>query len=105
MLNFVKIAVSELENRKIIEKPKIYSFLVHWNIRKYPHPFRLQEKEQLYPPKELVNSYSWKIYQLSEKTEKMKKEGINQFKSQLISPYLNFLMQGFIRTNELFCEI
>lgn len=103
--NFVRSATTQLEKNRQISKPLVYSFLVHWKVSDYPHPFRLSENSPLHPPEELAGSYNWIEYPISPEVEAIKARAINTFKSQLTSPYLKPLLHSFIRTNELLCQM
>lgn len=104
VLNFVKTASGELENREIISKPEIYSFLIHYNIYQYPHPRRLEIGAALTPPEDLKNSCRWSSFPLSSEDEADKLAAIKKYKSQLVGNYFGLLF-AFVRTNELFCPI
>lgn len=104
ILNFVKTASGELTNREIISKPKIYSFLIHYNIYQYPHPRRLETKAGLTPPEDLKDSCRWSSFPLSSEDEADKLAAIKKYKSQLLGNYFGLLF-AFVRTNELFCSI
>jgi LmbE family N-acetylglucosaminyl deacetylase len=103
--NFVRSATTQLEKNQQISKPLVYSFLVHWKMSDYPHPFRLSENSPLRPPEELARSYNWIEYPISPEVEGIKAQAINTFKSQLTSPYLKPLLHSFIRTNELLSQM
>ncbi|MGC8981541.1 MAG: glycosyltransferase [Minisyncoccia bacterium] len=105
VFRFTKIALIKLIERKIINPPIFYSFLVHYKITEYPLPFRLQFNGILYPPKDLLKKCDWKAFYLSYDAEYNKMNAIKFYKDQLESPYLNLLLKSFIRKNELFCEI
>ncbi|MCL4358588.1 MAG: PIG-L family deacetylase [Patescibacteria group bacterium] len=102
---FVRLAVDQLLDRGLIAKPKIYTFLVHWQIFEYPHPLRFDPKMGLYPPDNLKNYCDWLTYPLSKQTEELKLKEIKSYKSQLSSPFLDLLLKAFDRTNELFCPV
>jgi LmbE family N-acetylglucosaminyl deacetylase len=105
VFRFTKIATIKLVERKIINPPIFYSFLVHYKITEYPKPFRLQFNGILYPPKDLLKKCDWKVFYLSYDAEYNKMNAIKNYKDQLESPYLNLLLKSFVRKNELFCEI
>jgi LmbE family N-acetylglucosaminyl deacetylase len=92
--HFVKKAIKEAK-----VNPIVYTFLIHWDIGKYPKPFA----KNLYPPGQLQSECAWYIFSLSKDDKKRKHELINQFNTQLESPYLYFLSREFLRENELFC--
>lgn len=99
-----RLAILSAQTRELVNKPQVYTFLVHWKISDYPHPLRFASEDPLLPPKELSNDCDWQIYPLSKNIENIKLTAMNQFKSQLDSPYLYLLLKSFIRTNELFCR-
>lgn len=102
---FTTLAISELVDREIISQPNIYGFLVHWKFDEYPKPYRKAENFPLYPPEDLQNKCSWKIYPLSHATQVKKGDALQDYPSQSRSPSLDYLLKDINRTNELFCPV
>ncbi len=97
--NFLKYTLVKLflEN-KIIEYPRLYQYLIHWNL----WPMKTGGKERILNPplhlKSIVND--WEKYQLCDKQRNYKYKALKQYKTQMkvMRRYLN----SFINDNELF---
>jgi LmbE family N-acetylglucosaminyl deacetylase len=99
---FVQKALGTLRDQQGFLMPRRYAFLVHAD--DFPRPFRYEPAEFLSPPKKLAHAARahWLAFPLDQETEDLKRDAISEFKSQLESPFLNFLLKSFIRKNELF---
>lgn len=84
------------------QQPRIqlYTFLVHaWD---FPRPFRYAPDEPLLPPKSLWRTHRWVRFSLTREELSAKQEAIQDYRSQLESPFLRLLLMSFLRQNELF---
>jgi LmbE family N-acetylglucosaminyl deacetylase len=78
----------------------LYTFLVHaWD---FPRPFRYAPDEPLLPPKSLWRTHRWVRFNLSGEELSAKRDAIQDYRSQLESPFLRLLLMSFLRRNELF---
>lgn len=93
---FVKRAIANAAPR-----PELYFYLIHF--RHFPVPKGLHKNLYLRPPARLLTD-SYRIFKLSldDSTIALKEKAVLAYKSQLKSPMLKNLMEGFIRQNELF---
>ncbi|AHB13000.1 LmbE [Dehalococcoides mccartyi] len=80
-----------------------YEYLVHYRIL-FPQPRIFNQNLYLLPPLTLVNEdQNWLRFDLSEAQLEQKIAAMSAYESQLKNPFLNPLMQSFIRQNELVC--
>ncbi|MCL5006991.1 MAG: PIG-L family deacetylase [Patescibacteria group bacterium] len=83
---------------------KVYYYLVHYP--HFPMPQSYAPNTYLLPPLRLLNSgETWRKFVLSSTTEGMKRNAVLEYKSQLANPFLQSLLLGMIRKNELFVTI
>jgi hypothetical protein len=63
----------------------------------------LELKKNLAVPGRLrIESLSWFSFGINKEEMRIKKRGVNSYKTQLKNPYLNVLLKSFSRPNELF---
>lgn len=93
---FVAKAVEKIDQTK----PQIYYYLIHF--RHFPSPKGLHEERPLSPPAKLIKVSNGVLkVSLDQATINLKAQAVGEYKSQLKSPFLKQLMQGFIKQNEL----
>lgn len=81
-------------------KPEFYSYLVHF--KHFPYPKGLHPNRYLTPPIKLITFQDgWLKVSLDKNTIDLKEKAIMEYNSQLKSPFLKNIMEGFIRQNEL----
>ncbi|GIW66721.1 MAG: hypothetical protein KatS3mg095_0619 [Candidatus Parcubacteria bacterium] len=95
--HFTNIALSQTH----LNKENIYTFLVHYH--NFSNPWELSKNKSLLPPSNLQSRH-WLVFPLTDELIILKEKAINEYKSQLKSPYLNLLLKSFIRKNELFYQ-
>ncbi len=82
----------------------IYYYIIH-----YPHfplPQSYDPNSYILPPLRLMGSREdWRKFIVSPYTEAIKKNAILEYKSQLANPFLQSLLLGMIRENELFVVV
>lgn len=93
-------ALAAVAKKADFPQPQIRSFLIHYG--DFPRPVRYEPNNYLLPPRELTQKLNWVTFPLSEAAENMKLAAVEQYKSQLTSPFLDFLLKSFVRKNELF---
>ncbi|MDQ7839532.1 MAG: PIG-L family deacetylase [bacterium] len=99
---FVREAIRSLEKKGALQRPRLYTFLVHaWD---YPRPLRYAPDAALLPPKSLRDGYRWLRLDLQPEELALKHAALRDYRSQLDSPYLRLLLSSFLRQNELFAE-
>lgn len=87
------------------KKPIVYEYLIHYH--RYPRPTGLNENAYLLPPAKLiVASGQWQKLTLTKETIDLKKQAVEQYKTQLNikNPVLRDLMFSFVRQNEMFLK-
>lgn len=87
------------------KRPTVYEYLIHYH--RFPRPNGYKPDAFLLPPARLIFSQNqWQRLMLDKKTEELKKEAVDQYKTQtsIENPVLRQLMHGFVRQNELFAE-
>lgn len=96
---FVKKVFEKMDGNK----PQLYYYLIHF--RHFPSPKGLHKDAMLAPPAKLVQ-FSSGILKLSldSQTIDLKQKAVNEYESQLKSPLLKSLMEGFVRQNEIYSE-
>lgn len=93
-------ALKKVNDSKIID----YEYLVHY--RNFPEPKKYKPDMYLLPPQSLIQfDQEWKRFMLSPELEKDKKAAIDSYQSQLKLYFLNNLMFGSIRKNEIFTQV
>jgi LmbE family N-acetylglucosaminyl deacetylase len=81
--------------------PKTYFFIIH--NRGFSVAEWLELKKNLAVPGRLrIESLSWFSFGINKEEMRIKKRGVNSYKTQLKNPYLNVLLKSFSRPNELF---
>lgn len=95
--NFVKKATEKMNG----PRPRLYYYLIHF--RHFPSPKGLHQNRALAPPTKIMKKYI-NVFKLSlnQNDENTQEKAINEYRSQLKSPLLKGLMEGFVRQNELF---
>jgi LmbE family N-acetylglucosaminyl deacetylase len=80
----------------------VVAFLVH--APGFPRPLRFSPGDPLTPPAALgvLPSWSWMRFDLPPEVVQAKREAVDAYRSQIVTPYLRLLLQSFVRTNELF---
>lgn len=87
------------------KKPIVYEYLIHYH--RYPRPTGLNENAYLLPPAKLIVAPGqWQKLTLNLETEDLKRQAIEQYKSQIAikNPILRNLMFSFVRQNEMFLK-
>jgi LmbE family N-acetylglucosaminyl deacetylase len=83
--------------------PAMYAYLVHaWN---FPRPLRYAPHRPLLPPRTLRQKDRWLRFDLTSDELDTKRAAMEEYRSQLASPYLRLLLTSFLRQNELFALI
>ncbi|MGQ0550995.1 MAG: PIG-L family deacetylase [Armatimonadota bacterium] len=81
-------------------RPRVYAYLVHaWD---FPRPLRYAPNAALLPPNSLRESHHWLRFDLTPDELAAKQAALQDYRSQLDSPYLRLLLSSFLRQNELF---
>ncbi len=81
-------------------RPRLYAYLVHaWD---FPRPLRYAPDAPLLPPNSLRESHHWLRFDLTPDELAVKQAALQDYRSQLDSPYLRLLLSSFLRQNELF---
>jgi LmbE family N-acetylglucosaminyl deacetylase len=81
---------------------KRFGFLIHAD--DFPRPLRYDPHAALRPPPALREEARWITFPLPPSTVLLKGEAMRFYRTQYQSPYLRLLLNGFIRSNELFIE-
>jgi len=79
---------------------KRFGFLIHAD--DFPRPLRYDPQAALAPPPGLRGHATWISFPLPPSVVSLKGEAIRLYRTQYQSPYLRLLLNGFIRSNELF---
>ncbi|MBI3495023.1 PIG-L family deacetylase, partial [Candidatus Berkelbacteria bacterium] len=88
---------------KLIHKPLLYQFLVHYH--RYPRPEGFHPISYLLPPVKLISTDNpWQKFTLTNEEQNDKNEAVLQYKTQLAhkNPFLRGLLFSFVRRNELY---
>ncbi len=97
---FVRRAIRSATARGALSEPRFYTFLIHaWD---FPRPLRHAPDTPLLPPKSLRDSWRWLRFDLQPDELALKQAAMQEYRSQLDSPYLRLLLASFLRENELF---
>lgn len=97
---FVEKSIKQLDYSKKYR----YTYLVHYS--NWPLPRGLKRTRFITPPAKLIQiQETWTKLTLTDDEEALKESALAQYSSQLQTPALKILMQGFIRRNELFTLI
>lgn len=80
----------------------VVGFLVH--AAGFPRPLRLAPRDPLIPPASVAETpgWTWLRFDVAPDLRALKQEAANEYRSQLLTPYLRLLIAAFVRTNELF---
>lgn len=79
-----------------------YRYLVHYWL--YPRPL-LDKSKKLVPPGSVLSvDQKWRQISLSKQDKAVKKQALQEYKTQLNNPFLRPLLEEFIRDNELFYQ-
>lgn len=81
---------------------KRFGFLIHAD--DFPRPLRYEPHAALRPPPGLRKEARWIMFPLPPSTVLLKREAMRSYRTQYQSPYLRLLLNGFIRSNELFID-
>lgn len=85
-------------------KPILYSYLVHYNY--FPNPGGLLKERYLTPPLKLIGFNGiWYRFDLDSETENRKQVALTKYQSQIKIPFLNKLLNSFVRKNELYLRV
>jgi len=96
----VRETIRTLDLQHRLPRPRLYTYLVHaWD---YPRPLRYAPELPLLPPKSLRGADRWVRFDLTFDELATKQAAMNEYRTQLDSPYLRLLMRSFLRRNELF---
>ncbi len=77
-----------------------YFFLIHF--RQYSFPGVARFSYELVPPVDFEkNNAQWYSFSLTRELFDLKKQGVAEYKSQLVNPYLKLLLNSFVKRNEL----
>lgn len=86
--------------KSISQKPEVYFYLIHFN--HFPNPKGLHKDRYLMPPVKLITlADGWFKVSLDEGAFSAREKAVLEYKSQLKSPFLKSLVEGFLRQNEL----
>jgi len=82
-------------------QPRLLGYLVH--SAHYPRPLAYAPGLRLLPPARFAGE-EWRAYPLSKDGERRKVKLLAFYRSQKKDPYLRFLLDAFVRENELYVE-
>jgi LmbE family N-acetylglucosaminyl deacetylase len=102
---FLTTAVTRISSNDIMQRPKLYTYLIHRGDFPIPHGYR--PEAMLLPPKPLQYSdhRDWQTYRLTAEQKVKKEQALKEYVSQLQVPIMSNLLRSFIRKNELFEEV
>ncbi len=97
---FVRQAIRSVAWTEQQPRPRVYAYLVHaWD---FPRPLWYAPDAPLLPPKSLRETNRWLRFDLAPEELAAKQAALQDYRSQLDSPYLRLLLSSFLRQNELF---
>jgi len=80
----------------------VYGFLVH--AAGFPRPLRFSPRDPLVPSAKAaaLAEWMWMRHDVPPDLLAVKQAALNEYRSQIVTPYLRLLLAAFVRTNELF---
>lgn len=98
---FVSLALNR--SAQIVDlSVKRFGFLIHAD--DFPRPLRYAPQAALVPPPALRTLATWISFPLPPSAVLLKGAAMRSYRTQYQSPYLRLLLNGFIRSNELFIQ-